>query len=79
MANLLLDGCAQPNLPAAPSSTTTVTRGCNCNTDAGHSGVTGPSNAAATAAALCEPVAINTRCRAELIVPNPCVMTRCGT
>ena len=42
---------------AAASSTTTVTWGCSCSTDAGHIDVSGPSTARAIGAALPGPVA----------------------
>ena len=48
-------------------------------TEAGHEAVSGPSTAAATAAALPAPVATRSRCRARRMVPSPWVSTWCGT
>jgi hypothetical protein len=69
--------------PAAASlSMITVASGCSCRIDAGQASVTGPSTAAATAAALWGPEATSTIFVASKMVPRPwvrqCVGTSCG-
>jgi hypothetical protein len=69
-----------PESPAAASlSTITVASECSCRIDAGQASVTGPSTAAATAAALWDPEASSTIFDASEIVPRPCVRQCVGT
>ena len=57
----------------ASASTTTVTLGCSCSTDAGTYGVTGPKNASRTICALSTPLATTRMARAFMMVPMPMV------
>jgi hypothetical protein len=64
---------------AASLSMITVASGCSCRIEAGQASVTGPSTAAATAAALWAPEASSTIFDASEIVPRPCVRQCVGT